>query len=950
MASVIIFGILTGSLYALTGTGLVLVYRSSKVLNFALGGIGTLASYVVYSLYHVGLPNEAGIVIAVAVGFIAGVAAETFLVRPLGQASPIILGVSTIGGLLILQGIVEVFWGSGVKALQPLGGMSGVKILGVTVTGNYIATVVISLVVTGSVLLFIAKTSNGLAMRASSAGAVTATLLGVDVAASRRLSWAIGGACGALAAFLVLPLTYLSPSNFTAFTLVAFAAVVLGGFTSLAGVLIGSFVFGIGMNLLELYLSTALTNTFILIAVTAILLLRPRGLFGLQEQVVNEPSLPAAALETKTGRLKELAKSAKSAMSFQVVQVSKARHKANDKQDGLGIIAVFIAVAIAGFMGGYTLQFEIASALAVYIGIIGLRVVLSEVGQLSLGQGAFMAVGAYSSGILASKAGMPILATLPISVVAAALAGVFVGYLAVRLSGLYLALVTLLFAFAVPELIDRFAWLTGGTSGLAMLLPSVFASSLSKMVLCGVLAAIATFVFWLLNRGSTGLRWRAVRDSEKGSASIGIRNSRVRLWGFVFGASLAGLSGALSAMIVGYVSTNVFSIWLSIYLLIALVVGGMNSLAGCALGAAFIVLVPFYMGSSVSPDIVYGLLLVAIFFTSREGLIGLLSRLLRILWFSGKGLMSGIGEKGTSATGSSDFTALTGNDTEVFEGQKTRRSQDNVSYESPEFAGEMPSAQSRMPTTSANGSDPRENEELRLSKVSAGYGAGLVIRDISLSVRPGECVALVGPNGSGKSTLLRTISGLTYLKEGSVAWQNADLSGVHPKTRATMGIAHVPEGRGIFPELTVRENLKLGLFAMSRGKRRIFDSAVKHVLELFPELANLESRRAGTLSGGEQQMVAIGRALLTEPRLLLLDEPTLGLAPIVSSKITSVLKTVMDAGVGVLLVEQNLTAAFEVSDRLHLLVSGEIVGTYDRSSLHDDREEIIKEYLGSDVV
>lgn len=948
MESVIIFGIISGSLYALTGTGLVLVYRSSRVLNFALGGIGSLAAYVVFSLSHSGLPVGVELVIAMAVGVVGGAAVETFLIRPLGQAPPMILGVSTIGALLIFQGAIESTWGSGVKALHAVGGSGQIKIVGTIVTWNDIVTVALSLAMTGAVLLMIGKTWRGLAMRAASAGPVTATLLGVDVASSRRLSWAVGGACGALAAFLILPLTYLSPTNFTSFTLVAFAAVVLGGFTSLNGVLIGSFVFGIGLNLIELYLSTALTNTFVLVAITIILLFRPHGLFGLQERLVAEPSLPMPGRPRRSSRwLKKLRWRVGSVATGAPSMTSRSGTK---KQDAIGVGVVALAVLAVGLFGGGTMQYEAASALAVYIAIVGLRAVVSESGQLSLGQGGFMAVGAYTSGILASKAGIPLLATLPLSVAAGAVSGIVVGYLAVRLSGLYLALVTLLFAFAIPELIDYFSSITGGSSGLPMLLPSTFASPLSKMLLCAVLALLATGAFWVANYGSVGLKWRAVRDSENGAASVGLRNTWIRLGAFAFGASLAGLGGSISVMLVGYVSTGGFSVWLSIYVLIALVVGGMRSLAGCALGAAFITLVPFYTGSSsISPDIIYGVLLAVVLLLSREGLAGLCIRLAHMLHTSTM-LLGSTSSKGVE-------TRVPAGAAGVVEGERGVATEGaGHTPRNEQLPGTAVQAVVERPLHPDEGSAVSEMGEpasaegcLDLTEVSAGYGAGLTVRGISLRAKVGECVVLIGPNGAGKSTILRTISRLTYVAAGSVTWEGSDLASQRAVKLASLGIAHVPEGRGIFPELSVRDNLELGLFSRRVGRGHGKGDAISAGLEIFPELSKMLKRPAGTLSGGEQQMVAISRAMVARPRMLLLDEPTLGLSPLMASRVITALKEILTTGIGVLLVEQNLSAALELSDWTHLVVSGEIISTYERSSLHERREAIMKEYLGSSV-
>ena len=930
MVSVIISGIISGALYALTGTGLVLVYRSSRVLNFALGGIGSLAAYTMFTLAQHHVPVGAQIVVAVLVGLIVGTAIDVLLIRPLGRAAPSVLAVATLGTLLIFQGAITTSWGSGSKALQPIGGPGTITIAGVRVTWNDIITVAIALGVIGLVLLLIGRTRHGLAMRAASAGPVTATFLGIDVAASRRLSWAIGGGCGALAAVLILPLTYLSPTNFTGFTLVTFAAVVLGGFTSLSGLLIGSFVFSIALNIIELYLTPALTYSFVFVGVTAILLLRPHGLFGLAERNVAEPNLPIG----RPSPLRVLTRQLSTLRRMTNIRPRVASGRQQRRHDAVALIAIAVIVMVVAALGGTTIRYETAAALATYIAVVGLRAVMAESGQLSLGQGGFMAVGAYTSAVLATKAGLPLLATLPVAVVGGAVGGVLVGYLAVRLSGLYLALVTLLFAFAVPELIDYFPSATGGTSGLPMLLPASLGGPLGKLWLCAGLALLASAAFWLLDYGHVGATWRAVRDSEPAAAAVGLRNASVRLGAFVFGAALAGLGGAASVLVVGYVGDTTFSVWLSIYVLVALVGGGAGSLAGCALGAAFITAVPFYTSSSViSPDIIYGVLLVGVFLLSPDGLVGVVTRVGQFARMAAPRRWRGV--KGLLATEPLVALSAPMAAAPVHTEQVLRRAS------APDLGTDPPAA-ARPQAASAQTSGC-----LQLTGVSAGYGLGLAVRDITLQARTGECVALIGPNGAGKSTILRTISGATQLAAGTISWDGQDLTAVRPHRLARLGVAHVPEGRGIFPELSVRENLNLGRFA---GRPPGSEDAVAAGLDIFPELAPMLRRAAGTLSGGEQQMLAIARALAARPRLLMLDEPTLGLSPLMVQRVIDGITRILAAGVGVLLVEQNLSAALETSDHAYMVGGGRITHSYEQSMFASSRETIMREYLGGVVV
>ncbi len=219
---------------------------------------------------------------------------------------------------------------------------------------------------------------------------------------------------------------------------------------------------------------------------------------------------------------------------------------------------------------------------------------------------------------------------------------------------------------------------------------------------------------------------------------------------------------------------------------------------------------------------------------------------------------------------------------------------------------------------------------LRLDGVEAGYGDLSAISEVSLEVRQGEAVALIGGNGAGKTTTLRTISGLLPVRAGRIELGGERLDGLGSAQIVARGIAHVPEGRQLFPTMTVRDNLELGGRAADRSHRA---DALEMVFALFPRLRERERQLAGTLSGGEQQMCAIGRGLMARPRLLLLDEPSLGLAPVMVKLIFETLQRVNDAGTTIMLVEQNVPRALQLSHRGYVLENGRLVLEGTRASL-----------------
>jgi branched-chain amino acid transport system ATP-binding protein len=233
---------------------------------------------------------------------------------------------------------------------------------------------------------------------------------------------------------------------------------------------------------------------------------------------------------------------------------------------------------------------------------------------------------------------------------------------------------------------------------------------------------------------------------------------------------------------------------------------------------------------------------------------------------------------------------------------------------------------------------------LEIHGLSAGYGRIQILKDIGLEVDRGEIVCLVGANGSGKSTLLRVISGIVSPFEGRISFDGRDITGIKSNHIVKSGLCHVPEGRQVFGSLSVRQNLLLGAYARKHTKAE-FLGLLESAFNLFPVLKNRMEQKAGTLSGGEQQMLAIGRALMSRPKMLLLDEPSLGLAPLMVQAILNAIEDLRESGISILLVEQNVGASMEVSDRAYVMETGKIIAHGLCSDLVND-DRIRKSYLG----
>jgi branched-chain amino acid transport system ATP-binding protein len=238
---------------------------------------------------------------------------------------------------------------------------------------------------------------------------------------------------------------------------------------------------------------------------------------------------------------------------------------------------------------------------------------------------------------------------------------------------------------------------------------------------------------------------------------------------------------------------------------------------------------------------------------------------------------------------------------------------------------------------------------LKVQEVSTFYGRIQALRNVSLEVKAGEIVSLVGANGAGKTTLLNSVSGIVSPRQGRILLHGQDITGLAPEKIVSLGVSQVPEHRQVFGTFTVRDNLNLGAYLrLRRGEQQAVEEDIAYVYSLFPGLEERQTQLAGTLSGGEQQMLVVGRGLMARPKVLLLDEPSLGLAPIIVEYIFQVFQQLREAGTTILLVEQNVTAALEISDRVYVLETGRIVlsGTAEELMANEGVQEA---FLGQQI-
>lgn len=614
MTSVIVSGLIVGFLYALFGAGLVIVYRQSRVLNFAHGAVGTVAAYAAYALLSAGLGYWPAALIAIAAGTLLSALIEGLVIRRLEGSSDFTVGVATLGIALLIMGLIVLKWSSSALPLPPpIGANTSISVLGISISATELLSIGITLVVFIGLFVLVERTRFGLALRAASEGPVTAGLLGINVPLVRSASWALAGTLASVAGLLIIPQYQLQPDFLTGFMVTAFAAIVIGGLESIGGALLGGLVFGVGSSLLSFYVTARLTSTVSLVAIVLVLAFFPRGLFGRQLHRVAEPRIGRATGDRSITIPALLPRPAAGS--------GRTRRVA-----GLAGIAIFLIVAFAiipAFTSNVWL-YDLALVLATFPAVLGQNVIGGYAGQATIGQSGFMVVGGYVTALLLTHTHLALVVVLLVAILASAAVGVLLSAATAPLSGVYLALVTISFALAVPELAGFDQALTGGANGMSLVAPVVFGISLLgapnqylAMLVVGLAVGLAVA---LAARSAPGRRWRAIRDSEPGAASIGIPVRRIKVAVVALGGALAGLGGGLTVTVLGFVAPNSFGVWVAIYLLAASVVGGSSSVIGALLGTAFITLVPITTQSFPEiPQIIFGAAIVLVVLFAPNG-------------------------------------------------------------------------------------------------------------------------------------------------------------------------------------------------------------------------------------------------------------------------------------------------------------------------------------------
>ena len=886
-------GAIFGLLYALPAFGLILVYRTQRIVSFAqasLGGSAAVLGLLVVTQEH--LPYLVGVLCALVSGGLLGGVSQRVLLRRFNDRSRLVLTVATIGvGQLLVVGEVylpRLFGSTVLGATQLPTPFSHLhfSIGQVVLSGDYVAIVVVSGVVTLALSAFFRFSRIGLGVRASADNAERALLLGIPVRRMTALVWVLAGVLSATAAFLKIPVVgqSLGSDIDPALLLFPLAAAVFARFEDLPRALVA----GIGLGILDqaAYYSTNDPNlppALVLPIVLLALLRRTRnaraydtGIASFQTYAETRP-VPLALR-----RLPE------------VVWAGR----------GAKLLGVAVLVTAPWIVGSPRLGFLTLTALAAIVAL-SLTTLTGWAGQVSLGQFGIAGVGAAVAGGLATRAHADFFVTLIAAAAAGAVVAALIGLPALRLPGLFLSVVTLAFAGVVQLVVlnPRYdGWLLP-KDGQVVERPVLFGrwdlrGDRPFYYLC--VAALVLFILSArrLRASRSGRVFVAQRDNVRAAQALGIDSARAKIAAFALSGAIAAVAGALYAYQVGAVDASTFPLQMSIDVFVFAIVGGMSSPYGAVLGAIAYEVLRFF-GHSI-----FG-------FLSHIGLGGLLTVIDEL------GLASGVLIVLAFFPGGIATFGVTVRD-RFLRAVAARRG-----LEVPSLVADR-AAPADTAVEDRHVDEPPSDALLVCRDLDVGYDGVQVIFGVDFHVREGEILALLGTNGAGKSTLLRAVTGLTPPSSGTVQLGGRDLTRARTTDRCRGGMAEVPGGRGIFPTLTVSEHFRAARWTRTGQLAADAERAVAEALATFPRLKEHWSTLAGNLSGGEAQQLAVAMALVTRPRLLIIDELSLGLAPIVVERLLDVIRELNAAGTTVVLVEQSVNVALTVADRAYFLEKGEV--------------------------
>jgi branched-chain amino acid transport system permease protein len=616
---VIVSGLVSGGLYIAISLGVVLTFRFAHVLNFAQGAIATLSAYIAWQVIDDGAPVATGWAAAIGTGALVSLLLGTIVTRYLADAPELLTAMATFGPALAIIGIVGERWDQNAKSISTPSPLDGtVTLLGATVGQFELAILVGMLTLVGLISWWLRRSRTGLALRALADDPATAAVNGINVTALERLAWAGAGAIAGLAGVAISTSAQLDPNYLTTFMIAALTAVVLGGIGTLAGLVVGCLAYGVILALVSYYVGPQYEALTSLALLALIYLVRPTGLLG-HQTLVAANGLPTQSDAAGSGRVIGALMSVSERMGR--LRPASARARTTTVLV-VAAAALVVAVVLPLNLSG-SLVFVAATALAMMIAVSGQNVASGLSGRLAVAQGGFMMIGGYCSALLVSEAGWSPVVALLASVPVGMLVGAVLGLSIIRLSGIYLGIITLQFTLAVPELAKAWTGLTGGELGVV--LPPVqvgsrlIVSPYDVWIFSGAVTVLGVGAVAWFGRARIGDMVRASRDSEQGAESIGLDVRWLRVGAVVVSGAAGSLAGALGSFQSGIITPESFGMWTSVTILLAAAIAGQDSLVtGPIVGAAFVVLLPYSLSASGGLSaIIFGFSALAILIIRR---------------------------------------------------------------------------------------------------------------------------------------------------------------------------------------------------------------------------------------------------------------------------------------------------------------------------------------------
>ena len=887
-------GAVLGSATGLAAVGIILVWRANRVVNFAAGAIGGAAALGSLNLYLTWQwPYFVAIIFALVGGALIGGLVEITVIRRFAQAPRLVLTVATIGLAQLLGGlelgIPKLLFGVESPVLgafeTPL--TSTTFTLGpIVITGDHMLVAAVVPVVVVALAWFLRRSLAGTAIRAAAENTDRARLLGVPVRNLTTLVWVIAGILAALTWVLKAPFLGATPAAIAgpAVLLPALAAAVVARMESMPV----AFIAAVGLGIIDQIVRWNTTSPelidVVLLAVIVVALLVQRGPTsrardadgGWRDAELIRPIAPAVA-------------------ALRPVRVAKA----------LGLVGLVAAAVLVPLAIGPGTSYSL-SIMAIWgLVAVSLVVLTGWGGQISLGQFALVGVGAIVAGNMVMRWNIDLFVTLAVAAGAGSLAALLLGIPALRIRGPFLAVVTLAFAVVLDGYVlnpNVFPELIPQEVARPLLWSRVDLEDDRAMLwFCLAVLAFGVVLARGVRRSRSGRLLIASRDNAKATEAISASTRWTTLSGFVFSGFLAGLAGGLHVLVLHGARVGSYQPVQSVEIFSMATIGGLGSLGGAITGAA---------GMRGMQDLDATIRLVA----AGAGV-------LLVLWLIPSGL-AGIAARVRDLV----LTPIARRHGMDLEGQPVVTEaapsppERPVVVATPVFDAEPVAVTGEAPTPPPyrSGREPY----LGAHDVDVSYGRLQVLFGAHLEVDQGEIVALLGTNGAGKSTLLKAMCGLIPTS-GQIRLGDRDLSGMSAEGIVRSGIALMPGGKAIFPTLTVDEHLRLATWTFRDDTERI-QTDLADVRALFPILEQRGSQLAGDLSGGEQQQLALATTLMLRPEVLLIDELSLGLAPMVVGALCDVVRRLNSSGITVVVVEQSVNVALTLAERAVFMEKGRV--------------------------